>query len=354
MLHPFFHDLNPPSVKLDSDLDFVLRVAFGAGLEGARCTSSDGAWSWAERLGLEQQCAQQLEPERAREWLGPAALRRLDGIRAQAQLARDAREQAWQRLCGAVQSSGVEAVWLGALANAPHAQSRWCESNIDVLVRGDDVRGLATALVVSGCTTETTRVMRLARPGEGPVFLGSCGAVFVLHTELRFLRMVPGGVFIDKDCLKRCGQLRFDENAPQGFIALSKAVQAADVTAQWLVEQRFAVDSSSFCALLGAHELKLGDDEDLAFDAYIMLQTDVEHAEFEAFRELLRALRDGKLSSLSKRARTLLNHALAMKVNPGYRARLKLQHKAQVWQQEGHLERAAEKVGRFLGKWSRH
>jgi len=191
------------------------------------------------------------------------------------------------------------------------------------------------------------------RPGAAPAFLGSRDAVIVLHTELRFLRMVPGGVFIDKDCLKRCGQLRFDENAPRGITTPSPAVQAADVTAQWLVEQRFAADSASFCALLGAHELKLGHDEDLAFDAYLMLQTDVEHAEFEAFRELLRALGEGRLSLLSKRARTLFNHALAMKVNPGYRARLKLQHKAQVWQQEGHLERAAERVGRFVATWAR-
>jgi hypothetical protein len=97
----------------------------------------------------------------------------------------------------------------------------------------------------------------------------------------------------------------------------------------------------------------LGQDEDLAFDAYLMLQTDVEHAEFEALRELLRKLSTGELSSLSKRARTLLNHAIAAATVPSYRARLKLQRRAQMWQHDGHLERAAERMGQALRRIKR-
>jgi len=84
-----------------------------------------------------------------------------------------------------------------------------------------------------------------------------------------------------------------------------------------------------------------------------MLQTDVEHAEFEALRELLRVLGKGELSGLSKRARTLLNHAIAAATAPSYRARLLLQRKAQMWQHEGHLERAAEGLGRLIRAFSR-
>jgi len=274
-----------------------------------------------------------------------------------------AREEVHQRLVAAVEACGIEVVLVSQAAPGSSrirsATSFWKPSmsgfdvvDVDVLVSDSDLEKLTIALISAGCTTQL-RSNGVPQPasarGRTAVFLGQKGAAIVLHTQLRFLRMVPGGVFIDLACLKRCGLLlRDDVTQNKSLWVPSKAVQAADWIAQALVEQRFAPEYPAVSSWLVAQSLGLGQDEDLAFDAYLMLQTDVEHAEFEALRELLRALGKGELTGLSKRARTLLNHAIAAATVPSYRARLRLQRKAQMWQHEGHLERAAEGLGRAL------
>ncbi len=400
MLHLFFHELTPPAVKIDADLEFVLRVAFGAGSDGITPPlSGEGAWRWARQLGLDCSIAERLTADRAQELLGPTPARELEVVRSQLTADKLAREEAHQRLVAAVEASGVEVVLLrqaalgrlnsysetsnsasaredpSGLAGVeacldPSAIRRtsssirkaasfrkpsnfgFDESNIDVLVQDSDLEKLTIALLNAGCITQLRSngvPQRASAQGRTAVFLGKKGAAIVLHSQLRFVRMVPGGVFIDLACLKRCGLLlRDDVTQNKNLWIPSKAVQAADWTAQALVEQRFAPEYPAVSSWLGAQSLGLGQDEDLAFDAYLMLQTDVEHAEFEAQRELLRALGNGEFTSLSRRARALLNHALAAATVPSYRARLRLQRKAQMWQHEGHLERAAEGLGRIL------
>jgi hypothetical protein len=407
MLHLFFHELTPPSVKLDADLEFVLRVAFGPNCDDVtRPQSGDGALRWARQLGLERRIGERLTADQAPELLGPAIARELEVIREQMAVDKLAREEVHQRLVAAVAACEVDVVLcrqaaLASLDLSSNPSSSAFDSSIsasarqdpsgsagveacldpsairrtssgfraaasfrktsilgfdkaaiDVLVQGSDLDKLTMALIGAGCTARlrgTGEPPSASSKGRTAVFLGQRGATILLHTHLRFLRMVPGGVFIDLACLKRCGQLLRDDATQNKNLWLpSKAVQAADWTAQALVEQRFALEYPAVSAWLDAQTLGLDDDVDLAFDAYLMLQTDVEHAEFEALRELLRALKSGELGNLSKRARTLFNHAIAAATSPGYRAKLRLQRKAQMWQQEGHLERAAEGLGRVL------
>ena len=354
MLHYFFHAQNPPHVNIDSDLDFVLRVAFGSGTGNfAQPASGCDAWHWAERLGLGDRLVAVLGTARAQTLLGTEVAEPLNGARERARSDASARAEVQQHLERAIGSSGIEVV---LLRNAAHECDRGSVAggtDLDILVRDTEYQCLFAELLNAGCVTTLRRVPWSARKGGGLVISGQAGAALVTHRELRFLRMVPGGVFIDLDCLKRCGQLFRDDVTPKNLWLPSKSVQAADVVAQLLVEQRFSPESAAFRALLIAQRLGLAHDEDLAFDAYLMLQTDVEHAEFAALRELLGGLGEGKVVALSKRARTLLDHFIAASTIPSYRARLQLQRKAQVWQHEGHLERAAEKVGKVLARATR-
>lgn len=348
MLHLFFHDLYPPSVKIDADLEFVFRVTFGKGSEmGTLPPSGAAAWRWARQLGLDCRMAERLAALQAQQVLGNAAARELDATRQQMAASELARAEVRQRLAAALDACDVEVVWLRQAALCVNGVSDFSgnETDSDVLLQESDLEKLTIALVNAGCMTQ----LRDAATGQKAVFLGQRGAALVLHRQLRFLRMVPGGVFVDLACLKRCGLLlRDDVTKNKNLWVPSKAVQAAEFTAQALVESRFDPEFAALCALLDAQSLGLGQDEDLAFDAYLMLQTDVEHAEFEAWRELMRALCAGDLGGLSKRGRTLLDHALAAASVPSYRLRLRAQRRAQKWQHDGHLERAAERVGQTV------
>jgi hypothetical protein len=355
MIHLFFHELHPPSVKLDADLAFVFRVTFGnVGDPCAWPNSGDGAWRWARQLGLDCRLAQRLTAEQSQEALGDRVARELEACRQQMEAARLAREETRGRLVAAVKSIGIDIVWLreAALVASSSVSCLRNETDLDVLVQDSNLEKLTIALLNAGCSLRL-RNRGTPRPpdatGRTAVFEGHRGAAVVLHRQLRFLRLVPGGASIDVACLRRCGLLLRDDVAQNKNIWVpSKAVQAAEWASQLLVEQRFAPEYSVLRALLDAQRLGLGDDEDLAFDAYLMLQTDVEHAEFEALRELMRALPSGEVFGHSKRARILLSHAIAAATVPSYQARLRLQHAAQRWQQHGPLERAAVKVGRAL------
>jgi hypothetical protein len=128
----------------------------------------------------------------------------------------------------------------------------------------------------------------------------------------------------------------------------SQAVRAAYVTAQALIEHRFDVERSFMGVLHLASTFGLGNDEALAFDTYLLLQTDIEHEEYQAWRELMRALEAGQLRGLSPRARALLDHALARARSPLYRVKLLAQHKAQEWQKEGGTERLADALEKLV------
>ena len=365
MLHLFFHELTPPAFKLDADLEFVFRVAFAASGESfTPPQSGDGAWRCARQLGLDYRIAEHLTADQAQELLGSTRGRALEVLRQQLAANKLAREEVYQQLVAAVEDCGVEVVLLRRAALGRAGEPFWKTSMFgsegvitDILVNDSDIEKLSMALINAGCSVrlEGKDLLQSAvAQRRTAVFLGQRGAAIVLHPQLRFVRMVPGGVFVDLACLKRCGLLlRDDVTKSKGIWIPSEAVQAADWTAQALVEQRFAPEYPRVSAWLDAQTLGLHQNEDLAFDAYLMLQTDVEYAEFEALRELLRALGKGELTGLSKRARTLLNHAIAAATSPAYRAKLRLQSRAQVWQHEGHLERAAEGLGRLIRVISR-
>lgn len=332
MLHLLFHELHPPRIKVDADLEFVFRVTFGKGSEiGTPPPSGMAAWRWARQLGLDCRMAERCAALQAQQALGKAAVREIEVIRLQMTANERARAEARQRLATAVEACGVEVVLLRQAALYVSGVSDFSgkETDCDVLVQESDLDKLTIALINAGCVTE----LRATASGRKAVFLGQQGGAIVLHRQLRFSRMVPGGVFVDLACLKRCGLLLRDDVTKNKYLWVpSKAVQAADLTAQALVEYRFAPEFAATSALLDAQSLGLGQDEDLAFDAYLMIQTDVEHAQFEAWRELMRALTAGDLGGLSKRARTLLDHGLAAATLPSYRLRLRAQRRAQKWQ----------------------
>ena len=350
MIHLFLHDLKPPRVRVDPDLEFVLRVTFGKGSGAVKGpTSTRQVWRQAWQLGLSAPLAERLH---AMQWQGNGGVelaRKAESLVQRSAHVREDLEAARGRLEKAVAGMNVDLVLLDAPVLVSHNQKTHAPRASDqfVLAAPEQLGEVTVALIREGFNSQVRDTPR----GSEMVFIAPEGGALVLEKQLRFVRMVPGGVFVDVACLKRCGQLvPHAVTDGYGIWRPSQAVRAARCVAQALVEHRFASECSVPGALLAAAELGLGTDEDLAFDAYLLLQTDVEHAEFEAWRELMRALTLGELGSLSNRARVLLDHALAAATAPAYRLQLRAQRKAQKWQHDGHVERIAEGLGKVIGR----
>jgi hypothetical protein len=350
MIHLFLHDLKPPRVRVDPDLEFVLRVTFGKACDGLNGPASgSAAWRWACQLGLCVTLVERLQAMQMQGSLGPEVAKEFEATKQRALQSREALEVTLGQLEKAVTSLNVDLVLLDApvlvcqnqKTHAPRA------SDLFALVAPEQSSDVTVALIRQGFSSRVRDTPR----GSETVFVAPAGGALLLERQLRFVRMVPGGVFVDVDCLKRCGQLvPHAITDGHGVWQPSQAVRAARCVAQALIEHRFASEWCAASALHAAAELGLGTDEDVAFDAYLLLQTDVEHAEFEAWRELMRALALGEIGSLSNRARVLLDHALAAATVPAYRLQLRAQRKAQKWQHDGHVERIAEGLGKVIGR----
>lgn len=225
-----------------------------------------------------------------------------------------------------------------------------------VLARPQEATVAGWGLLVDG-DAEVRIIPSLARAGlrplgterDGSFALETAGGVGVsLCARLPWVRMTAGGPFVDLAGLKRCGQLeplRVQEG--RGVWSLSRPVRTAQLVADALIHYRRDSRFGALQALFDACELGWHVDEELAFDAFVLVQTDMEHAEAEAFRELGRALAGGTVNDLSPRAGGLLNHAVATAASRPYRLRLAAQQAVYQWQWDGHLDELAEKAGKI-------
>lgn len=340
MVVPFLHALTPSRMPLDSALELTLRLTFDSGAGGLHCSSSSlgEVVQWAQTLGIIDALLLRLIEFRVGD--EPTMRRALDvdGISASANMRRRDRDACLVQVTRGLCSVGVDLVLLHAPVLVRHSHKRHAQitSELHALVEASEVTRIAVALDAAGVTCMP--------PSSGAdaqrVFRGVGGTTLLLRPMLRFVRIVPGGNFVDPACLKRCGLL-VPVAVENGFGVWrpSDAVRVAQIVAQALVEYRFVPEYSLFGALRAVAELGLADNHDLAFDAYTLLQTDVRYAEFDAFRELLRGLVHGELTGLSSPARVLLDHALASARQPLYRVKLSAQRRLQQWQQDGLLER---------------
>jgi hypothetical protein len=362
MLYPFFNSIEPPGLPLSAEVEFVLRVAFGSIVypRPETAQSSNALGSEAECL----RCAVELRiPEifaerstyRATASAGPPEwVADLETIRRNT-LARQTKAEALrERLQQVVADFGLDLVLLDGFTDARAKRNESGSPGgfeVFALARRQDVPTFVTALTRAGFSAESQMTDNNAtaeetataqRPELTWVFALPNGATVRVEHQLPYVRMVPGGPFVDLDCVKRCGLLLpVKAGGGDGLWQPADAVRAAHITAQALVEHRFDIEYSFLGALHSASLLGLGNDDALAFDAYMLLQTDIEYEEFQAWRELIRGLEAAHLGELSPRARTLLNHALAAATNPLYGLKLLAQRKAQKWQQEGGTERLA-------------
>jgi hypothetical protein len=350
MLHLFFGDFKPPRMPLSAEVEFVLQVTFGTSLPVRSLPPSMSiAVQWARDLGILEQFAQRLS-ELPRNLFYEPQIQLDFGSGNGAALVRQARiNDANERLRRAVLSTGVDVVLLDAPVLVEHNQKAHVSRASDVfaLVPSDDLQKVSAALVDLAFSGECCGMTQNAFRG---VNARETGTISFQH-ELPFVRMVPGGLFVDVACLKRCGLLEpLAVSNGSGLWRPSVAVLVAFLLAQALVEFRFVPECNLLRLLLATSELAFGDNEDLAFDAYLLVQTDIEHAQFEAWRELTRALTRGELEGLSAGARVLLNHALAVAHSSSYRLRLRAQHRAQKWQHDGTVDRLAATVGRAINR----
>ena len=353
MIHLFFHDLKPPKIRTNHNLDFVLRVAFGQGpFEIPPRVSGAAAWRYATQLGLTDAFAERVHEQPGVGHWGSRVLREMATAYQQVTKNREMVAALLAKLETLVTQSSMDAVALDApfLVSRTTVQRAQPNPDLLLLVASEDQPAATKTLVRAGFSSGLCQYSRVNKL----VFQWPGGGSVLLDTELRFVRMVPGGVFVDVPCLKRCGQLvpRAVSNG-RGLWSPSESIRAASLTAQALVEYRFAPGYSALSAIRAAISFGLTDNEDLAFDAYLLLQTDIEYAEFMAWRELGHALALGELSGLSKRARTLLDHAIAGATVPSYQLKLRALGRAQRWQHDGNLERIAQDVGNWVARIKR-
>jgi hypothetical protein len=351
MHHLFFHDRRPPNVTIQDELGIVLRVAFGD--QDKQCGAPEsyfGARHVAQQLGLAAACDARVQQASAPKSVIDDCVRgAVNAVESDKPLSNDPLAP----LQDATERLGIDVVLFDPSYCMQQIPVRKAASGTEFVVLLDEsgCRKLVQELSSSGWTEcaklpsgRRCAAAVLDMPGAPPVSM-------VLQTHLQFVRMVPGGAFVDFECLRRCGQLALAKEVGGGRVwQASSAVQAAWVASQALVEHRFSPEYSAFGAMLAAQKLGLHHDEDLAFDTYLLVQTDVEYSEFDAWRELIRALAQGKLSSLSTNARCLLSHAVASATNQTYRTRLLAQRKLQRWQHDGYVDRAAERAGRLIAK----
>lgn len=350
MLHLFFGDLKPPRMHLGAEVEFVLDVTFRTSLPARSPPPSIGiAVQWARDLGIVEPFSQRLaEPLYQATWEHQVR-RDLASVNSAARLRQAQSSNANERLQRAANSAGVDVVLLDAPVLVEHYQKTYVPGATELvaLVQPNDLQKLSAALVNLGFSSEYCGT---GQPAFGAFSASEAGTIS-LQQELPFVRMVPGGPFVDVACLKRCGLL--EPVVVSNCIGLWRptvAVRVAFLLAQALVERRFVPQCNLLRLLLATSELGFGDNEDLAFDVYLLVQTDIEHAEFEAWRELACALTHGELGGLSARARVLLDHSLAAARARAYRLRLRAQQKAQKWQHDGTVDRMAATLGRAISR----
>jgi|GEM_PF-3539768 len=349
MNFPRYHHLTPPRTHLSSELALVLAVTFGrGGVSADIATGSQEARRWACDLGIGERFSERLAQRRSAGEFGSQDSPNV----APPPSRRSATQPSLELLSRVLAGLSVDGVLLDDSVLPRHnrradAARTWARP---LLIRGDDHARVFPALLEAGCVRVAGEFgphldAVLSVPGRisAEDHRTDTGELLLLQRELRFVRMVPGGNFMDLACLKRCGLLvPIAVNGGCGLWRPADCVRTAYAVAQALVDHRFNPEFSFFSALAACSELGLGHDDDLAFDAYLLLQTDVEHAEFEAWRELIRGLTGQNLSELGVRARTLLDHALAAARSPTYRLKLAAQRRVQRWQQAGRLERIAD------------
>ncbi len=202
MLHCFFHERNPPAVKLDADLEFVLRVTLGTSLDATSPPPSiANAWHWARQLRIDDRFSRKLAALHSKEPLGAEAFTELEATLQTLKEASSARREVLEHLATAVQNAEIEVALIRQAAlYAGDSEGLGSETDIDVLVQESDIKVLTLAVIRTGCSTEL-RPYHAARFSaadvRNAVFVGHQGAAIVLHSQLRFLRMASGGDFVD-------------------------------------------------------------------------------------------------------------------------------------------------------------
>ena len=206
MIHRFFHDLKPPRVRVDRQLEFVLRTTFGESCDASKAPASgSAAWRWACQLGLCAPLVERLLAAQMQGCLGLEVAKEIEAVESQASRGQAALEVARERLEQAVTGFNVDLVLLDApvlvsLNQKTHAPRA---SDMFLLVEVEQSRDVTMALSYAGFKSQVRESPR----GSETAFLAPEGGALLLERQLRFVRMVPGGVFVDVACLKRCGQL---------------------------------------------------------------------------------------------------------------------------------------------------
>lgn len=342
MFRRFLIKSSAPLGHLDDGLRLLLSVVFGANIPVQPAPSALRlALHWSARLRLLSAFARKLQ------WCGSAwqsgipedVRRSLERVHA----GEVAAEKTRRLLVEVAEAANVEVALLPGRVLAKHQGDR--DVGWGLLVGGDAEMRIIPSLARAG-------LRPLGTEWDGCFALETGDGVGVsVCARLPWVRMTAGGPFVDLACLERCGQLEpFRVQHGRGVWALSRPVHAAQLLADALIHYRCESRFGVLQALFDACELGWHVDEELAFDAFILVQTDLEYAKAEAFRELGRALGGGTAHEVSPGARGLLNHALAAAASRPYRLRLAAQQAAYQWQWDGHLERLAEKAGKIIGQ----
>lgn len=212
------------------------------------------------------------------------------------------------------------------LLGGASAPERRPVGDVDVLVPSSQAQALARALRARGFRDADAP----DRPHQLRPLIDPAGRVLELHGYVPGLRVHGGAATFET--LRAAGICRRLAELPGDAHLPAAPLLAAHAVAHGIVQSGHAPQAYSLTRLLGdAFDLGLERDDDLARRAFALLDGNVTATEWEALRELARALGSGQMAPFEEAARpdvarpaaTLLRHVVAAALDEDYRLTLR-------------------------------
>ena len=288
------------------------------------------------RFNLVNQVTSRVSAEQLAQTLGPSLQSEVSESARRRIMRSLAVVEARERVCRAANDAGVEIALLKqaaleALGLATPA--RRYATDVDVLVRLEEVSRLSERLKSSGCTTETSK-----DHAHGVTVLRTQDDIGIeLHSTI--VDVVPGGNVADLDALRQCELLTKRDDSENCIWVPTPVVVGAHLIVQGWYLFHFVPNAprhkSPFRVLADISLIGIHRKPAMANEMLRLIEHEVPTDEFFGLIELVGCLAGGELDSLTDLGRRMLNHALAAELDAGYRYGLLLGRQRDALRREG-------------------
>ena len=219
-------------------------------------------------------------------------------------------------------------------------------TDVDVLVRLEDVRRLSEYLEITGCTRETTKVH-----SHGVTVLRTPDDIGIeLHSTI--IDVVPHGMVADFDALGKRELLSLRDDSASRVWVPTLAVVGAHLIVQGWYLFHFVPNAphhkSPFRVLTDISLMGIHRKPALANEMLRLIEHEVPIDEFFGLIELVGCLASGDVDSLTELGRRMLNHVLAAELDTGYRYALLLGRQRDAVRREGMVGWSVRQFNRAL------